>query len=83
MIFPQYVRYLLSSLEKLSIDSGDCAYFFPVLYNKGWFHNSHVKMRKTLIFPMSLNSENDQTPNQHDTNVVSYIKLNSFMGIGQ
>ena len=32
---------------------------------------------------MSLNSENDQTPNRHDTTVVLYIKLNYFMGIGQ
>lgn len=40
-------------------------------------------MRETLIVPMSLNSENDQTTNQHHTTVVSYIKLDFSVAVGQ
>ena len=83
LISPICRIYPLGSLGNPSIGTGECAYFFPGLYNNGWLPNFHFKIGKTLIFPMSLNRKNDQTPNKHCTAVVSYIKLDYFMGIGQ
>ena len=65
--FHQYVRYPVGSEGILCINYGDYAYFFSNLDNHGWLQNFYLKMRKTVTFPMSSHSGNDQSLKNHHT----------------